>query len=46
MDVILLRPQFNKIVSNVLKGLKHHIETGESVDRQVLSQIELSPTTS
>ena len=46
MDVILLRPQINKLVPNVLKGLKHHIETGETVDREVLSQIELSPATS
>lgn len=46
MDVMLLRPKFNKLVSSVLKGLKHHIETGESVDPQVLSQIERSPATS
>ena len=46
LDVILLRPQFNKLVPNVLKGLKHHIETGETVDRQVLAQIEQSLVTS
>ncbi len=46
MDLIMLRPQLNKIVPSVLKGLKHHIETGESIDPHVLSQIELSPATS
>ena len=43
MDVTVLRSQFNKLLSSVLKGMKHHIETGESVDPQVLSQIESAP---
>ena len=46
IDMMVLRPQFNKLLPGVLKGLKHHIETGESVDPQVLSQIELSPAAS
>ena len=46
MDVTLLRPQFDKLIPKVLKGLKHHIETGETVDLQVLAQIELTPASS
>ena len=33
IDVIVMRPQINKLLPVVLKGLKRHIETGESVDR-------------
>ena len=46
IDMMVLRSQINKAASGTLKGLKHHIETGESVDRQVLSQIELAPAAS
>ena len=46
MDILMLRPQFNKLAPTMLKGLKHHVETGVSVDPMVMSQIELSPANS
>jgi len=39
MDALMVRPQFAKVIPNVLLGLKHYAETGETVTPQVIKRI-------
>ncbi len=39
MDTLMMKPQFAKVVPNILLGLKHHIETGEEVDGAVIKRL-------
>ena len=41
MDQAMVKPQFTKSWESVLAGLKHHCETGETVDRS--TQIDYAP---
>lgn len=45
MDVMMVRPQYSKMVPNILRGLKHYAETGEAVDTGMLDQLEMIPVT-
>lgn len=40
MDTMMIRRQYDKMLPSVLKGLKHHAETGEEVDLRVLTQLK------
>ncbi|RMF77086.1 MAG: SRPBCC family protein [Chloroflexi bacterium] len=42
MDALMVRKQFSKVVPNLLAGLKHHVETGEEVDRDVFKRLRES----
>ncbi len=44
MDALMVRPQFSKIIPQVLAGLKYHIETGELVDVEVGARLRDLPT--
>lgn len=33
MAITMIKPQFNKLMKNVLNGLDHHVRTGESVGK-------------
>jgi carbon monoxide dehydrogenase subunit G len=39
MNAMMIKPQFSKVVPNILNGLKHFVETGEEVTPQVIKQI-------
>lgn len=39
MDMMMMKPQFAKVVPNILLGLKHHVETGEEVDGAVIKRL-------
>jgi len=40
MDALMVRPQFSKAAPNIIKGLKHFVETGEEVTPQVIKRID------
>ena len=42
MDAFMVRPQFKKIVPNVLAGLKHFTDTGEEITPEVLRKVRLA----
>lgn len=39
MDKMMIRRQYAKMIPGILKGLKHHAETGEDVDLRVLTKL-------
>lgn len=41
MDRVMLRPQFGKMVPQILGGLKHYAETGEQIDRDVWKRVRV-----
>jgi ligand-binding SRPBCC domain-containing protein len=45
MDAIMVKPQFSSVAPNILKGLKHFVETGEEVTPQVIKQINQQGST-
>lgn len=45
MDAAMIRGQYSKMLTGMMVGLKHHVETGEHMDRSVLKRIEAAPTT-
>lgn len=40
MDTMMIRRQYDKMMPGVLKGLKHHAETGEEVDLRTLTNLK------
>lgn len=42
LNAIALRRQFHKAIGLILAGLKHHVETGEVVDRRASKQLRLA----
>ena len=43
LDKLMIQRQFGKTVAGILDGLKHHAETGETVDVKVLKRIQAAP---
>lgn len=41
LDIIFIKPQFNKIVINILKGLKIFNETGQSAELEIIKNSKL-----
>ena len=41
MDRVMIQPQYRKILPAVMQGLKHHAETGEVVDENLLKRISV-----
>lgn len=39
MDALIVRKQFEKVAPSLLAGLKHHVETGEEIDREVFKRL-------
>ncbi len=39
LDALMVRPQFRKAVPELLLGLKHYVETGETVDPAVIKRL-------
>lgn len=44
MDRVMIRRQYEKMIPNILRGLKHYAETGEVVDYEVFKKLESIPT--
>ncbi|MGF1473269.1 MAG: SRPBCC family protein [Rubrobacteraceae bacterium] len=44
MDRFVMRPRFEKLLSGVMAGLKHHAETGEPIDRGFLERAGVTPS--
>ena len=40
LDALMFRPQFGKAVPEILLGLKHYIETGETVNPAVVKRLK------
>lgn len=43
MDKLMVQPKYGNMLDGMMKGLKHHTETGEVVDVSVLKRISVQP---
>ena len=44
MDRFVIRPRFEKLLSGLMTGMKHHAETGEPIDQSFLKRPEAMPS--
>ena len=42
LDQLMIRPQYEKMLPNILAGLKHYAETGEVVDGSFLKRLQVA----
>ena len=43
MDRMMVQPRYRNMINGIMVGLKHHVETGELVNKDVLKRIEVVP---